>query len=304
MELSLLERLIDEDFGFEENGGKWGRAKEHNSLVVNRESQTFFWNSQDIKGDVYVYLTEVRNLPPQEAIQYLKQTKVFTGTFIHEIKNGEEVITYPKLVDVFHQNLLEGDKSYFYKRTITDETIIRYRLGMYKEFYTIPIYQDNTFKQFQLRRDNPKVIRNYYKGVGPLLFNSDILKITNKIFLVEGPTSCLVVNQNGIPCVSMNTGAEGFLVEWYSYFLGQKEIYILFDNDPAGKKGAMRTAKILGEYKCKLYNFEEYDEHFDANDFFIMGGTKDEFLDLVYTKSKYIFELDNYKDKKNGRMRF
>jgi hypothetical protein len=50
----------------------------------------------------------------------------------------------------------------------------------------IPIYQDGLFKQFQMRRDSPKMIRNYYKGVGPLLYNSEILSATNRIFITEG----------------------------------------------------------------------------------------------------------------------
>ena len=177
-DLSILEKLIDEDFGFEANGSSWGRAIDHNSLVVDREKQVFYWNSEDIKGDVYVYLIEVRNWKPSDAREYLRQQGRFTGTIIHEIKGTEEVVTYPKLVDIFHDEIWKDDREYFHRRTITDETISRFKLGKYHEFYTIPIYQDGVFKQFQLRKDNPKTIRNYYKGVGPLLFNSDIMKVS------------------------------------------------------------------------------------------------------------------------------
>ena len=34
---------------------------------------------------------------------------------------------------------------------------------------------DGTFRNFQCRMDDPKKMRHWYKGVGPLLFNSDLL---------------------------------------------------------------------------------------------------------------------------------
>lgn len=295
--MSILEKLIEEDFGFTVNGTKWGRAKEHNSLVVNREKQIFFWNSEEnawgdvLCGDAFVYLTKVRKLSDETAKEYLKKNEG-TNTYIHEIKKGKETITYPALVEIFHENLLKGDKTYFYKRTITDETISRYKLGMYEDWYTIPIYQDGIFRQFQLRKDKPaKDIKGYYEGIGPLLYNSEIMKVTNEIVFTEGPTSCLVLNQNGIPAVSMNTGAGGFQEEWFPYFMHQKTIYVLFDNDKAGKLGAIRIAKLLGQYRTRIYNFEDFGgEGYDANDFFIQGGTKKDLLRILDKKTRLIFE--------------
>lgn len=296
MELSLLERLIEEDYGFVENGSNWGRAEEHDSLVVDRKKQVFYWNSNEVSGDAFIYLTKVRKWSYSDAKEFLKQQLVFKGTFVTEIAKGEEVVVYPKLVEIFHSNIWDQDRTYFHSRTITDETISRWNLGYHNGFYTIPIYQDGVFKQFQLRRDNPKTIRNYYKGIGPLLFNSDLMKLTNKIVFVEAPTSCIVLNQNGIPSVSMNTGAEGFLEEWYPYFIHQREIFILFDNDPAGIKGGIRTAKILGLNRCRLYNFEEFEvKGYDANDFFKDNHTKEEFNEILNTKTRYAFEYKEYK---------
>jgi DNA primase len=292
---SILERLVAEDFGIEDNGPNWARASMHNSLVIDKLNQVFYWNSQGIQGNAYVYLTSVRNLSYEDAKEYLK----FAGgteTFIHEIKNGSETVVYPKLVDAFHQNLLyKNDFSYFEKRKISRETISRYKLGAYEDFVTIPFYMDGVFKNFQLRKDNPKVIRNFYRNVGPLLFNSDILKITNKIAIVEAPTSALVLNQNGIPTVSMNTGSEGFMEIWAGYFAHQKEIFILFDNDSAGKLGAIRAAKILGQTKCKLYNFDEYETPgYDAGNFYEDGGTTDKLMEILENKSRYCFQMPEF----------
>lgn len=288
--MTLLYDLISDDFGIEGNG-RWFHSVEHNSLVYDAEKDIFYWNSEDIKGDAYIYLTKVRKLSHTSAKEYIKSGNS-SLSFITEIKDGEETIVYPKLVEIFHENLKTEDKSYFYKRTITDETISRFRLGYWNGWYTIPFYQGGLFKQFQLRRDEPKKsIRGYYKNVGPLLFNSDILKITDKIVITEGITSCIVLNQNGIACVSYNSGTVGFLPEWASHFIHQKTIYLLYDNDKAGIKGAIRTAKILGEYKTFIYTFSDFEETgYDANDFFIDGHTKDDLKEILESKMKRTWE--------------
>ncbi len=302
MKLSILEKLVKEDYGLILNGEKWARAEKHDSLVIDRTKQVFHWNSRDLHGDAFAYLMFVRGLTHDASKEYLRQNdgKV---TFIHEIRNKEEVIVYPKLVEVFHSNLLNNNKDYFYKRTITDETISRFQLGYHEGFYMIPIYQDGLLKQFQMRRDYPrKEIKNYYRGVGGLLYNSEILKFVDKVVFVEGVTSCVVLNQNNIPAVSSNTGAEGFMVDWFPYFVHQDLIYLIYDNDSAGINGAIRTAKILGETRCKLYTFADKEEKgYDANDFFIDGGTRQEFLSLIENESKYSFELYKKQDNKKGK---
>lgn len=301
-ELTLLEKLIEADFGFVENGSRWGRSEDHDSLVLDRDKQVFYWNSEEIAGTALDYLIKVRGWTYRDSEEFLKQNEIYTGTVIHEYKKGEETVVYPKLVDIFHARIWKEDREYFNRRGITDDTISRFRLGYHNGFYTIPFYQDGIFKQFQLRKDSPKTIRNYYRGVGPLLYNSDVMMLTDKIIFVEGPTSCIVLNQNGFPCVSMNTGAEGFLEEWFPYFSHQKEIYLLFDNDKAGIRGALRTAKILGLSRCHLYNFQDFEEAgYDANDFFMDGHTKEEFKELLETSTKYAFEYQDFVETKRTK---
>lgn len=303
MSANILEKLVEEDFGIIINSDNWARSVQHDSLVIDRFKQIFHWNSRNLHGDAYLYLVEIRGWTYEAAKEYLKHSS-YTTTFIHEIRNKEEVVVYPKLVDVFHENLLRENKDYFYKRTITNETMSIFQLGFWQGFYMIPIFQDGLFKQFQMRRDEPtKTIKGYYKGVGGLLYNSDVLKYTNKIVFVEGVTSCIVLNQNKILSVSCTTGAEGFMVNWFPYFAHQDLIYLVYDNDSAGLNGAIHTSKILGETRCKIYTFGSKEEKgYDANDFFIDGGTREQFMDLIENESKYSFELE--KGKVNGKSRF
>ena len=49
--MTLLEQLISEDYGLEVNGTNWARAEAHNSLVIDRAKQIYYWNSRGLVGD-------------------------------------------------------------------------------------------------------------------------------------------------------------------------------------------------------------------------------------------------------------
>lgn len=304
--MGLLEKLVEEDFGFDTNGGRWGSAEEHDSLVVDREKDLFYWNSADIHGDAYTYLTKVRGWDFATAKEYLKANK-FVTSFVVNLTQDAEVVTYPPLVDMFHEALKNSPEimDYFYRRSLTFETMQRFKLGKYKDFATVPIYQDGLFWQLQLRKDRPeKVIRNYYRGVGPRLFNSDILKFTETVYFTEGLVSSIALLQNHLPAVSCNTGATGFMEEWFPYFIHQKTIYLLYDNDSAGEEGVKRTARMLGESRCRLYTFSDFEKKgYDANDFFIDGGTAEQLKALLNDKSKYLCELGGSNETKSNSRR-
>jgi DNA primase len=287
-----LEELISQDYELT-GAGNWLHGIEHSSLVVDLRKQIFYWNSQGISGDAYIWLTKVKNYSAQQAKEYLRlNTPESSFTFISTVRDHTEEVAYPKLVDIFYEEGVNSPRDYWYKRSFTDKTISRFKLGFHDGWYTIPIYQEGLFRNFQLRRDDPKkMIRSYYKGVGRLLFNSDILKIVDDIIITEGPTDALVLLQNGIPAVSHNAGSEGWDEEWFRYFIHQKNIIVNYDNDSAGRVGALRVAKNLGEYRVKLYNFDGFEEKFDIGDFFVQGGTAEEYKELLKKNSKYIFEL-------------
>jgi len=299
----ILEKLIDEDFGIEyREGSRWGKAVKHDSLVLDREKGIFYFNSKHIVGVPLTYLMDVRGMSFQQAREYLSKYK-YVDTFSHTINTETgDIVVYPKLVDIFYDSGRSSDRRvYWYSRGINDTTIDIFRLGWYNGFSTVPIYMDGSFRQFQLRMDGEKrQIRNFYRGVGPLLFNSDVLKVVDDVYITEGLTDCLRLGQEGIPSVSHNTGAGGWQEQWYKYFLHQKNIYVIFDNDQAGKSGAKKVAKNLGIYRTKIFNFSGYEDKYDVVNFFQDGGTRKEFIELVKNRSKYLFELEDngYKNKR------
>lgn len=293
---TILERLVEEDFGLSHSTARWSKAGDHDSLVVDKDKNLFYWNSKNIIGGPLDYLMKVRGMPFKEAKNFLKHLG-YGDTVIYTIKENEkeDIVVYPKLVTAFWENG-KDNREYWYNRKFTDLTIDRFQLGYNNEWYTIPVFMDNVLRNFQIRRDKPnKQIKNWYRHVGPLLFQDEVLKYTDKVYLTEGPTDAIALLQQGIPAVSQTAGSENFTNDWFPYFVTQKEIFIVFDNDSAGKFGAKKVAEKLGIYRCRLYNFDDMDKGYDPVDFFRDGGTKEEFLSLVDEKAKHTYELEEDK---------
>lgn len=288
----ILKTLISEDYGLE-GRGNWFRSDEHSSLVLDYDKGIFYYNKEGIVGDPLVYLTKIRGLSFQEAKDYLKNYN-YSGTHVYTIRGSEEVVVFPELVSLFHSAGRNKEcREYFYNRGLSDETIDRFQLGYYNGWNTVPFFVDGTFRNFQMRRDKPsKATSKFYKGVDPLLYNSDILKLVDKVFIVEGPIDALALMQNGIPAISTDMSGN-MLPEWYVKFVNQKEIYIVYDYDSAGLSESKRVAEMLGVERCKVYNFTGFTEQkgYDPVDFFREGRTADDFLDLVYNSAKHIYEF-------------
>jgi DNA primase len=288
----ILENLISEDFGLKtKDGSRWAKSEEHSSMVLDKEKGIFFWNSQEVAGDCVVYLTKVRGMSFRDATEYLR-SKEYEGTLVWTMQSGgEEIVVYPPLVETFFE-MGRNKRDYFYRRGLTDDTINRFSLGFYNGWSTIPFFEDGTFRNFQFRMDTPsKRIKSYYRGLGALLFNSDILRLVDEVYYVEGPVDAMILLQNGIPAVASNIGG-GFRQDWYSKFLNVDRIHLVFDRDSAGDNESKKLAKFFGEYRCKLYNFWGFEENgYDPVDYFRDGHTGEEFLGLIKENEKYVFEL-------------
>lgn len=294
----MLEELIAEDFGLVNPFGRFSKSKVHNSLVLDRQKKIFYWNSREIIGDAYVYLTKVRGMSDKDARNYAKNHYEYIfehGTPVPLRQDAIErhVIPYPALVDLFYeQGKNEDIRSYWYdKRGYTTETIDKWKLGFTGEWYTIPVYDEGNFVNFQLRKEVPKAVSYWYRGVGPHPFNFSILNLTSWIVITEGPPDCIMLRQNLIPSVSHTGGSGYWNVQWNKKFMKMKQVYIVYDNDEAGKNGAKRIGQWLG-YKAKIFNFFNSPlEKYDVTDFFKDGGTREGFMELITNYSKYWYEI-------------
>lgn len=274
----LLLNLVDEDFGVvTRSTSKWARSFEHDSLVIDKTKGLFFWNSEDLKGGPLEYLIKVRGLDYNEAIKIINSTPISTKVYLE--KTNENIVPYEPLVELFWSS---GRKvrDYWYKRLLTDETIDRFRLGYHDGWFTVPLFVNGKFENFQLRRDVPeKKILPWYRKKA-VLFNSSILNIVDTVFITEGTVDAILLNQLGYPAISTTLGANWYDV-WFIKFLKQKEIYYIADNDKPGIKMASKVAKNLGTSRVKIITFDGFKDKYDTIDFFRDGHTKEEFNELI-----------------------
>ena len=118
------------------------------------------------------------------------------------------------------------------------------------EFYgfnwiAIPVRnEEGDAMYFKLRRD-PDDYKNLIKykfypaGSTAGIFGLDKLKdYGDYVIICEGEFDCMLLRSKGINAISSTAGSASFKDEWIDKLSHIKKIYVAFDNDEAGKKGA------------------------------------------------------------------
>lgn len=159
------------------------------------------------------------------------------------------------LVENCHISMPSRIKEYLNARGITDALIDQYKLG-WGQFYgqwwvTIPIKDQNgNYYFFKLRQDpqagNDKV--TYPRGIKAQIYDWEMLqKPLERVVICEGELDRLLLVSRGITAITSTHGAGTFKDEWLDALKEVKQIYICFDNDDAGKKGADKVMQQLLE---------------------------------------------------------
>lgn len=167
-----------------------------------------------------------------------------------------------ELVETCHQALPTHIRQYLNARGITDAIINEFKLGWGK-FYgknwiTIPIKDIyGAFIYFKLRQDpsvgNEKI--TYPKGTEAQIYGWDVLANpeNKQIVICEGELDRLALLSKNITAITSTHGAMTFKQEWCGKVGKDRTIYICYDNDDAGKKGAERVAKMVENGGNKTY---------------------------------------------------
>ena len=184
------------------------------------------------------------------------------------------------LVEKCHEALPNYIREYLHGRGLTDIIINAYKLGwgtFYgKRWITIPIPDIyGNFSFFKLREDpntgNNKI--TYPKEIKAQIYGLDTLASnTEKIVICEGELDRLLLLSKDVPAITSTHGAMTFKEEWVEKIGKDKKIYICFDNDETGKKGAERVVKLLESTKNEIHIVtlpQEVGDKGDITDYFI-----------------------------------
>jgi DNA primase len=288
--MAQIEEIISRDYHIT-GSGRYLKTIEHSSLVIDTEKQVFYWNSRDISGDVYDWLSKIKGLTRHQISEYLQEHSPNYLRYLRNVVTQErkDIVVNDALIDSFY-NLGRQHREYWTDtRGYTNTTIDLFQLGYTGEWYTIPIFVDGKFRNFQCRKPDGKM-KSWYRDVGPLPFNIDYVKNKSWFCLTEGPVDAIMLMQHGIPAMSTNTGAGYFDPLWISKINGCKRMFIVYDNDKAGRRGAVSVGEKLGAL-AKIYTFGSYADKYDVTDYFKNGGNAKELTKMFYNESKFWFEV-------------
>ena len=184
---------------------------------------------------------------------------------------GQDTL-YRRIVDIipeenvfqFERNLVEAPWQWLtVERNISPSSIKQFHLGFdpLRQRVTIPIpdafgyYRNIRYVAWVEEQVKHGKILNE-RGNGEVrLFPEPALSLTNKVVLVEGELDCIVARQYGIPAFT-TTGGCGAWRPKFTEALKGKTVWMLYDNDEAGRKGAVEVAMKLLSVCAPLTTFK------------------------------------------------
>jgi DNA primase len=193
---------------------------------------------------------------------------------------------------------------FLYGRGLTDETIRSYRLGyagdgvMYPVFVYSQLCDVRTYNYN--RKDGEPKIRSR-KGASPLLFPFDDWIVDERpTLLCAGENDTLLARQLGFNALTVTAG-EGNFPKIFANLFRDKTVYICYDCDEAGRKGARSVAFTLNEVGSSVYlvdlSLEGTKESKDLTDFIIKHNHTAE--DLYHKIEEALqYNEDMYKEDK------
>lgn len=188
---------------------------------------------------------------------------------------------FTPLAEKYHKVLPDEARDYLHERGLDDGVIDRHLLGWDGHRITIPIFNregDVVFFKFAKAPHDPlpgpKIVAS--RGSYPELYSWEVLKEQpSRVIICEGEFDRLVLETHGFQAVTSTAGAGGFRSEWAAEFKSIPQVYICFDRDDAGRRGALRVAWMIPH--AKLIELpEEVGEGGDITDFFVRLGRRRE----------------------------
>lgn len=277
---------------------------ENPSFTVNLQKGTYYCNSCGSKGNVQVFYRELYGLSSEQA--WLDLGDALKIERPNSSKPARPDIE-PGLATEYHSTLmgLTGPIRTMLRerRGLTDDTVRRFQLGWDGQRLTIPIYDEfNTLVNFRLYKWNStddawKVINyedehgNRYGEVRLYGIENLLDESVEEVVYCEGELDRICAEQHGFAAVSATSGAGSWKPEWTKYFRGKKKVYIVQDNDDAGRRAAAKLCdKLYRVVDCYVVQWpEDFPNKGDVTDWFTKCGLNEEdFQNMLNNAVKYV----------------
>lgn len=165
-------------------------------------------------------------------------------------------------------------------RGIEPATLADFKVGEQvqkgKCYAVFPYIRDGELVNVKYRNPDDKRDMRQEAGAEPCLFGWHLIDPrARSVAITEGEIDAMTLHQCGIPALSVNAGAGNH--QWIEHDWSRldrfSEIFLCFDDDEAGQKGAREVAARLGIERCKIVKFGAK----DANQWLMDGACGEDF---------------------------
>jgi len=214
-------------------------------------------------------------------------SKTLSAGIFQAFPDEQVTVPRPETADRFHTALLADQDALEYakSRGLSLEAITAFKLGLEidpqgRKWLAIPQYEKDRLVNIKFRSLPPaeKTFRRI-SGCRSILFNSDAIEGAQEVLITEGEIDAMTLWVNGFKnVVGVTTGAGSFDPAWIDQLEDVPKIYLVYDPDEPGQKGAREAARRLGYDRC--FNIVLPDG-LDVNELFKAGRDAADFQVLV-----------------------
>lgn len=244
------------------------------SFSINVETGGWKDFATNETGDFADLVARIQNIEKQQAINLLKEKAgvVESHKFVKTNKLPDKYISYEVMeqwIANFHDEtnrIAQKVKLYFVtKKGISDEILKKFRIGMTERntvIYPFDVDADgNVLKWKEVLysvNDELHCTKQFIHNSSATVFPYSIANDNNikNVVLCAGENDTLAFysffDNEQFSAITFTTG-EGTVPNDAAIYLRNKNVTILYDNDNAGRKAALHTADIIGEYVSKVY---------------------------------------------------
>lgn len=226
-------------------------------------------------GDLLDAWMQCRALSISEA---MREAKAFLG--VRDEMPAREMPAYKRPAKAKRQQPKSIVSEWLSNRGLTQETIDAFRVGEIERkgalYVLFPFIREGEFINAKYRNIADKKDMFQEPGAEPCLLGWHLIDPKARtVAITEGEIDAMSLHQVGIPALSMNAGAPNH--QWidsdWSRLERFSEIYLCYDSDEPGQKGAKIAANRLGLNRCKVVTFPKK----DANEYLLDGATQADF---------------------------
>lgn len=256
-------------------------------LSINHVRGVYRCFKCDSDGHISEFAEHLGDDPIILGLREIKTGLVHIAPTINKKVREIEQALSDQQIEAWHKALPPNIRSWLTEsRGLSEDVISQAQLGWDGSHLMIPIDGPDGEWIFSKQRqppggnnDGPKYL--YPKGAKAALYGARLLQGVQEAIICEGELDALILRSNGFTAVSSTGGAGTFPEEWAKLFVEIPRVFVVYDLDEAGRKGALNVLKLISH--AKLVSLpDELGEHGDVTDFFTKGGkTRDDFRELL-----------------------